>query len=57
MDTGIQMFDFLVKENIDKLRKDFVDLEIDPHPKSADMMFIKELMYGGKLPNEEVLFF
>ena len=49
------MFDYLVAENIDKLRSDFEDMNIDPHPKSADMMFIKELMYGGILPNEQVL--
>ena len=49
------MFDYLVAENIDKLRSDFEDMEIDPDPKSADMMFIKELMYGGILPNEQVL--
>ena len=55
METGIKMFDYLVAENIDKLRSDFEDMNIDPHPNSADMMFIKELMYGGILPNEQVL--
>ena len=49
------MFDYLVAENLDKLRSDFEDMNIDPHPKSADMMFIKELIYGGILPNEQVL--
>ena len=47
------MFDYLVAENIDKLRSDFKDMKIDPDPNSADMMFIKELIYGGPiLPNE-----
>ena len=49
------MFDYLVAENIDKLRSDFEDMKIDPDPNSADMMFIKELIYGGILPNEQVL--
>ena len=49
------MFDYLVTENIDKLRSDFEGMNIDPDPNSADMMFIKELMYGGILPNQQVL--
>ena len=48
------MFDYLVEENIDKLGRDFEEMEIDPDPNSPDMMFIKELMYGGILPNEQV---
>ena len=55
LETGIKMFDYLVEENIDKLGRDFEEMEIDSDPNSADMMFIKELIYGGELPNEQVL--
>lgn len=45
------MFDYLVQN---KLKDDFEQCGLDPDPESADMMFIKELMYGGKLPNNVV---
>ena len=54
IEASILMFDHLIKENRDRLEDQFNLWEIDISPDSEDMIFIKELIYGGPLPGNEV---
>ena len=46
------MVDYLVEQNRDRLEGKFEEYGIDPLPDSRDMIFIKELIYGGPLPGQ-----
>ena len=51
------MFDYLIEDNLAVLQKHFQRFNIDTDPQSSDMIFIKELIYGGSLPGSEVPFY
>ena len=51
------MFDYLIEDNLDVLQEHFQRFNIDTDPQSSDMIFIKELIYGGSLPGSEVPFY
>ena len=48
------MFDYLIEQNRERLVDDFERWGLDLSADSADMIFIKELIYGGPLPGNEV---
>ena len=49
------MFDYLIEKNRERLEDEFQHWGIDISADSPDMIFIKELIYGGSLPGNEVI--